>query len=168
MDDVRRAEPDLCVELPVFPPRGRVRGVSFVEFASRGTERAQLEALLATLGFTHTGRHVTKDIALWQQGEIRIVLNAETEGHAATAWTARGTCICDLGLTVDDARATVDRATALGSTPFRQPLGPGQRTFLPSAGFAGLCCIFSTTNPGWILCGTWSSRRWSLRRRAQA
>ena len=31
-----------------------------------------------------------------------------------------------MGLLVDDAKATVERATALGSTPFQQPVGPGE------------------------------------------
>jgi 4-hydroxyphenylpyruvate dioxygenase len=148
MDDVRRTEPEMRVDLPAFPPRGRARGVSFVEFATRGAERAQLEALLGTLGFTPVGTHIAKDIALWQQGDIRIVLNAETDGHAGAAFNARGTSICDLGLAVDDAQAAVARATALGAAPFKQTLGPGELDIPAIRGLRGSVLHFLDDRSG--------------------
>jgi 4-hydroxyphenylpyruvate dioxygenase len=126
MDDVRRAEPELRVDLPAFPARTRVEGTAFIEFATQGEEKAALERLLATLGFRPAGRHVSKSLTLWQQGEIRVVLNSETSGHAHSAWVARGTSVCDLGLGVSSAAETMARAQALGAEPFRQPPGPGQ------------------------------------------
>ena len=110
MDDVRRAEPDLGVDLPAMPPRATAHGVSFVEFATRGDEARTLEALLGTLGFSRAGSHRNKAVTLWQQGEIRIVLNEETHGHASHAWNARGTTVCDIGLHVDNAADLIDRA----------------------------------------------------------
>ena len=126
MDDVRRAEPGLRLNAPEIPPRVRVDGVSFVEFATRAGEAEALAALLAAMGFTHVGDHVSKDVALWQQGDIRIVLNRETKGFASTAYAMHGTTICDVGLSVSDAHATTERALALAAKPFEQPVGPGE------------------------------------------
>ena len=43
-DRVRRLEPEVAVDLPPMPPRITARGVSFVEFASRGRDAEALEA----------------------------------------------------------------------------------------------------------------------------
>lgn len=126
MDDVRRQEPSLAVDLPDLPARVTVEGVSFVEFATRGAEAEALRGLLGAMGFTMRGQHISKAVTLWQQGEIRIVLNEETTGFADHAWTARGTGICDVGLQVSSAADTVERAQALGADLFKQPVGPGE------------------------------------------
>lgn len=135
MDEVRRREPDLRGDLPVLPAPVRVADTAFVEFAARGDDLAALEGLLTRLGFRCDGRHVSKAVEVWRQGDIRIVLNAETEGHAAAAWRVRGTTVCDIGLTVASAAETVERATALGAATFEQPLGPGE---LPIPAIRGL------------------------------
>ncbi len=126
MDDVRRAEPALRINAPDIPPRVPVDGVEFIEFATRGTEAEALSGLLAAMGFTHVGDHIAKDVALWQQGDIRIILNRETEGFASTAFNMHGTSICDIGLRVADAHTTTERAVALAAAPFEQPVGPGE------------------------------------------
>ena len=135
MDEVRRSDPDLPAGVPAMPAPIPVRDTAFVEFAARGDDLAALETLLGTLGFRRTGRHISKAVTLWKQGDARIVLNAETEGHAATAWTARGTTVCAIGLTVGSSADVVARATRLGATPFSQPLGPGE---LPIPAIRGL------------------------------
>ncbi|KAA2316038.1 sugar phosphate isomerase/epimerase and 4-hydroxyphenylpyruvate domain-containing protein [Pseudooceanicola sediminis] len=126
MDQVKRQEPGIAMSAPDMPPRVRADGVSFVEFAADEAEAASLGRLLRTMGFRCVGRHISKQVELWQQGEIRIVLNTEREGFAHSAHTVHGMNICDVGLRVDSAEATVQRAQALGASPFRQPVGPGE------------------------------------------
>ena len=135
MDEVRRAEPDTTPDIPVLPAPIQVHDTAFVEFAAQGPDLAALEALLESLGFRRAGRHVSKQVTLWQQGDIRIVLNAETTSHAGSAWNVRGTTVCDIGLLVESAPGTVIRAAALGADPFSQPLGPGE---LPIPAIRGL------------------------------
>lgn len=126
MDDVRRLEPDVSVDLPVIPARVKVQGVEFIEFATRGTEAEALRKLLASMGFAAIGQHISKQVTLWQQGEIRIVLNEETTGFADHAYSVHGTGICDVGLKVASAADTTARARELGATLFNQPVGPGE------------------------------------------
>ncbi|EBA16107.1 putative 4-hydroxyphenylpyruvate dioxygenase protein [Roseobacter sp. SK209-2-6] len=137
MDDVRRAEPGLEHALPDIPPRQQARGVAFVEFATRGEEAVSLQADLSALGFEQVGQHRSKSAALWQQGDIRIVVNEETSGHAASSWNARGTCVCDLGLEVANARSAAARATALGAEVFSQPIGAGELAIPAVRGLSG-------------------------------
>lgn len=126
MDDVRRTEPDISMDLPEMPPRVRVDGIAFVEFTTRGDDAEALAALLASMGFARAGEHISKKVALWQQGNIRIIVNQETTGFASSAYVTHGTSICDIGLMVEDAVATTDRAVALGAAPFDQAVGPGE------------------------------------------
>lgn len=126
MDDVRRAEPGLSVNTPAMPPRTQVSAFEFVEFATRGEEAAQLAALLRSMGFSHVGDHVSKAVSLWQQGEVRVILNQQEVGFAGAAHNQHGTTICDVGLRVDDAAAATRRARALGATPFEQAVGTGE------------------------------------------
>ncbi|MDE4176287.1 TIM barrel protein [Phaeobacter sp. PT47_59] len=126
MDDVNRAEPGIVADPLDIPARVSVDGVAFVEFAARGEDHEAISALLRSLGFARVGQHRNKQIDLWQQGEVRFVVNADTEGHAAHAWNTRGLCVCDIGLKVPSARDTVARASALGVRTFEQPLGPGE------------------------------------------
>ncbi len=137
MDDVKRAEPTLGFNLPSIPPRIETKGFAFVEFATRGDEADALRNDLTTLGFEKVGQHRSKAAGLWQQGDIRIVLNEETTRHAASSWNARGTCVCDLGLKVTNAKSAATRASALGADVFTQPIGAGELAIPAVRGLSG-------------------------------
>jgi len=148
MDEVRRREPDIAVDLQPLPSRVRVAGPEFIEFAARGGELRGLEDLLRSLGFHRVGRHIHKDLSVWQQGAIRIVLNAEPTGHAAKAYRTHGMTVCDIGLRVESAADTVARATGLGAEPFSQPLGPGQLDIPAIRGLSGSVLHFIDQDSG--------------------
>jgi 4-hydroxyphenylpyruvate dioxygenase len=126
MDQVRREEPGLALEMPAMPDRVGVAGVAFIEFAADAAGATALAALLHALGFKLAGRHVSKDVSLYRQGEINIVVNTEREGLAHSSFLVHGTSVYAIGLKVEDARATVKRAQALGAEPFAQAVGPGE------------------------------------------
>ncbi|MGB3503351.1 MAG: TIM barrel protein [Mesorhizobium sp.] len=130
MDQVRRAEPALRIYVPDMPDRIDVEGVEFVEFAANEDEAKTLGAMLATMGFSASARHRTKDVTLWRQGPdcggINIVVNTEHEGFAHSSYLVHGTNAYAVGLRVADAAATVLRARALGAETFEQRRGPGE------------------------------------------
>ncbi|MGW4486623.1 bifunctional sugar phosphate isomerase/epimerase/4-hydroxyphenylpyruvate dioxygenase family protein [Amycolatopsis sp. NPDC004368] len=64
--------------LPVAPV---LSGHAFTEIATAGPEVSQA---LAGLGFTHSGQHRTKPVALWQQGDARILVNSGVSGDSAS------------------------------------------------------------------------------------
>ena len=126
MDDVTRDEPAPQLAVPVMPERPRVLGVEFIEFAADEAEADRLGAILGTLGFAETGAHINKDVTRWQQDGINIVINTEREGFAHATYLAQGTSVCDIGLRVNDANATVRRAEALKVKLFHQPKLQGE------------------------------------------
>ena len=148
MDDVQRAEPAAAAMLAPMPARSTVDGVSFVEFASRGEEADALETILRTLGFQHSGTHIAKKLALWTQGDIRIVVNREKSGYASSAYMAHGTTVCDIGIAVDAADGTVERAQRLGAAPFNQPVGPGELNIPAIRGLSGSVMHFIDQTSG--------------------
>ncbi len=126
MDRVRRVEPDIRIATPELPDRVAAHGVEFIEFATSDADVGPLSALLEAMGFVHVGDHVAKKVALWRQGDVRVVLNRETEGFAASAYAMHGTSVCDVGLRVSSVADVAARAVALGAAPFEQPVGPGE------------------------------------------
>ena len=142
MDDVRRSEPDTKVDMPVCPARSRLEGVAFIEFASRGGDAVALARLLQTLGLARVGQHKTKQLTLWQQGEIRILINAEPGDLAARIYNAHGTSIYVVGLSVASASDTTTRAALLDAEPFAQNLSPAQADIPAIRGLGAACCIF--------------------------
>lgn len=126
MDQVRRLEPDIRIEVTEMPDRIEVEGIEFVEFAADEAEAEVLSGMFEALGFSRIGRHVSKDVTLWRQGGINLVINTEREGFSHSSYLVHGTSVCDIGLKVADAAATVARARALGADTFEQPAGPGE------------------------------------------
>jgi len=126
MDQVRRTEPGIRIPVPDMPDRVPVGGIEFVEFAADRKEARDLTAMLATLGFKRAAKHVSKEVELWRQGGINIVINTDPRGFAHASYISHGTNVCDIGLKVADAAATVARAESLGAKTFEQPVGPGE------------------------------------------
>ena len=85
---------------PVVPT-----GVAFAELVTPDAE--PLAALLGALGFARTARHRGKPVALWEQGEARILVNT------GTAVRRDGTRLAAIGLESPDPAGAARRAEAL-------------------------------------------------------
>ena len=120
-----------------LPARTEVEGVEFVEFAANETEAMELGGILKTLGFREIGKHRSKDVTLFRQGDINLVINTEREGLAHSSYLTHGTSAYAIGLKVNDALATVHRARLLGAQPFEQPPGPGEIAIPAIRGIGG-------------------------------
>jgi 4-hydroxyphenylpyruvate dioxygenase len=125
-DRVRRLGGSHSLQLEAIPDRIPVEGVAFVEFSADDADAAALGALLTTLGFTRIAEHRSKRVTLYQQGDIRIIINTEISGYAHTAFEAQGTSAYAVALIVDDARAALARALALGAEQFEQAVAPDE------------------------------------------
>lgn len=134
MDQLRQTDPALG---PALPPRSRVDGVEFIEFASSPEEVAALAAVLRRLGFAITGQHVSKQVTRWQQGGVNILVNTEPRGYAHAAFAAHGTTVSDVALKVADAAAAQTRALALGADGFAQPSPAGEAEIPAIRGVGG-------------------------------
>ena len=137
MDEIGRGDPSLPGAPLAMPPPVAVEGIAFVEFAADEAERTELEQMFGALGFAPVGRHIHKDVGLWRQGDINLLINTDRDGFAHAAYAMHGTSVCDIGLKVADAAATISRARALLAEPFEQPNGPGELTIPAVRGVGG-------------------------------
>ena len=125
-DQVCRKPNASALSVPAMPNRAVVRGVAFVEFSVGEADAQELVAILHSLGFRRTAVHRTKKVSVYRQGEIRILVNLETVGFASAAYAVHGTSAYAMALHVEDAAATLARASALGAEHFTQPVLPGE------------------------------------------
>src|SRR5262245_5408599 len=126
LDQVRGRAASAARLPPPLPPRSRCLGTEFIEFTVDEAGASALEGLLSGLGFAKSGQHIHKSVTRFSQGTINIVLNSEKEGFAHSYNLTHGSSVCAIGLKVDDAAATLDRAQRLLDTPFRQAVGTGE------------------------------------------
>lgn len=125
-DQVRRLANTQTLTVPPMPERAEVEGVAFVEFSADGKDADNLIAILRTLGFRKSRVHRTKKVALFEQGNIRLLVNTDEEGFASTSFAVHGTLAYAIALTVKDAQQALERALALGAEQFVQPVSEGQ------------------------------------------
>ncbi len=142
LDDLRQRTETALPDHPVLPPKASCSGVEFVEFAVDEHNAAGFEQTLAGLGFRKAGRHRSKAVTRWRQGDINIVVNADKEGFAHSFNIMHGTSVCALALRVEDAPGTLDRAVVLLDQPFQQPVGPGEMNIPAVRGLGGSLLYF--------------------------
>ena len=97
-------------------------GFEFVEFTS--PEPRALSRLFEQLGFRLAGRHRSKDVLHYRQGEINLILNGESAGQPAAFQRRYGPSANAMGLRVKDAAAAFAAAIGQGAEPVEQPVGP--------------------------------------------
>jgi 4-hydroxyphenylpyruvate dioxygenase len=148
LDELRRRTGAALPDHPVLPPKAVSSGVEFVEFALDERNAAGFELTLSGLGFQKAGRHRSKAVTRWRQGNINIVVNADKEGFAHSFNITHGTSVCALALQVDDARAAVNRAVTLLDQPFQQPVGPAEMKIPAVRGLGGSILYFVDRKSG--------------------
>jgi 4-hydroxyphenylpyruvate dioxygenase len=136
-----RGDPPLA-DLAPLPPPPIVEGVEFVEFAASDAEASELVALIEGLGFRHAGRHRSKDVDLYAEGEIKFVVNREREGFAHSFALLHGPSVCALALRVDSLEKAVERASALECQSYLGKIGAGEAAVPAVAGVEGSLIYF--------------------------
>ncbi len=117
---------------PVEPQR-----TEFIEFAASHAEAAEFGQFFTALGFVPTGRHRSKDVVRWQQGQINLVVNSEPEGLAHSFDIVHGGSVCAIGLAVADQQAVLERARALDIQQFSQAVAPDEWAIPAVRGIGG-------------------------------
>lgn len=133
--DAQRAERGerlLSIGQPL-PAPPVIDGIEFIEFVTGNAEAARLTALLEALGFARVGHHRSKDVDLWRQNYLNIVVNREQDGFAHSFYLLHGTSVCALALRFDDPKRALDRANALGAPTYYGRVGPGEAS-IPAVG----------------------------------
>ncbi|WP_225781377.1 bifunctional sugar phosphate isomerase/epimerase/4-hydroxyphenylpyruvate dioxygenase family protein [Xenophilus sp. Marseille-Q4582] len=114
--------------VPLFspPPAPALQGIGFLEFAVDAPAAERLDGTLRQLGFARVGRHRSKAVTLYRQGDIHFIVNAQPDSFASERFALHGTSVCALGLQAQDPEAAAARATAMCSQRHDSPRGPGE------------------------------------------
>ena len=110
--------------LPAAPDVG---GIAFLEFAVDDAAREALAGVLAGLGFHLAGRHRSKAVEMYRQGDICFVLNIEQDSAASEHFQHHGPSVCAMALWVDDPARALARTQALLIPQWRERVGAGER-----------------------------------------
>ncbi len=111
-----------------LPKPSKIGGVEFIEFVTGGGDAPRLTQILLGLGFTRVAKHKSKNVELYRQNDLNIVLNLEQDGFAHSFYLVHGTSICAIALAFDDPKRALERANALGETTYFGRMGPGEAT----------------------------------------
>jgi 4-hydroxyphenylpyruvate dioxygenase len=112
------------VELFDPPAVPAIEGYAFIEFAAQAEAETTLAATFAAMGFRRAGRHRSKNVTLFQQGDINLIINAEPYSFAEAQFAIHGPTVCALGLVAEDAVRALNRATSFDCQRFDSRIGP--------------------------------------------
>ncbi len=110
-------------------------GFEFVEYTAPDTKA--LGALFEQMGFRAVGRHRSKDVTLYRQGDISFIVNAEPGSHGSEFAKAHGPSACAMGFRVRDAAKAFKRALELGAEPHQSAAGPMELNIPAIKGIGG-------------------------------
>jgi 4-hydroxyphenylpyruvate dioxygenase len=133
---------------PALLPRIDILNIDFIEFAVHGDEVQALGTIISALGFVHVGNHRTKQVSLWRQGAVHLVLNCEESGWARDHWKIHGASVCAIALRVANARAALDRAASLNIATFVQSPAEDELTIPWIRGVGGALTYFTEPDLG--------------------
>jgi len=130
-----------------LPPPQEVQGVEFIEFVCSADESAGLTRLLEGLGFRRVARHRSKNVILFRQNGLNIVLNQENDGFAHSFYLVHGPSVCALALRFDNPAQALERANALGAPTYFGRVGPGEALIPAVAGVENSLIYFMDAKP---------------------
>lgn len=97
-------------------------GFEFVEFCA--PEQGVLEPILTMAGFTHVATHRSKDVRLWRQGGINLIINYEPKSAAWYFAREHGPSACGMAFRVKNARKAYEYLLERGAEPVQVETGP--------------------------------------------
>ena len=92
-----------------------LRGFEFVEFTA--PEKGIIEPVFESIGMTRIAEHRSKDVHLWRQGNINMLINYEPNSPAAFYAAEHGPSACAMAFRVKDAQQAYALALKNGAQP---------------------------------------------------
>lgn len=97
-------------------------GFEFVEFCA--PEKGVLEPVFEVMGFARVAQHRSKDVHLWRQGGINLIINYEPKSAAWYFAREHGPSACGMAFRVREARKAWDHLIENGAEPVSVETGP--------------------------------------------
>lgn len=110
-------------------------GFEFVEFTA--PERGILEPVFASMGFVHIANHRSKDVELWRQGGINMIINYERNSPASYYAAEHGPSACGMGFRVRNAAEAYKLAVSKGAEPIDMKTGFSELKLAAIKGIGG-------------------------------
>ena len=110
-------------------------GFEFVEYTA--PDIAALHQLFERMGFRAVGRHRSKAVTLYVQGNVHFIVNAEPDSHGARFAQAHGPSACAMAFRVKDAAQAYRDLLARGAKPFASAVGPMELNIPAIEGIGG-------------------------------
>jgi 4-hydroxyphenylpyruvate dioxygenase len=110
-------------------------GFEFVEFT--GPDPQAIARQFQAMGFTLVGRHRSKNVAHYRQGDINFILNMEPRGPAAEFRSAHGPSANAMAFRVKDAGKALRLALERGAKEVKGPVGPMELNIPAIEGIGG-------------------------------
>ncbi|MEM9495481.1 MAG: 4-hydroxyphenylpyruvate dioxygenase [Pseudomonadota bacterium] len=111
-------------------------GFEFVEYTSKDPDK--LAALFEQFGFTAVGKHRSKDVVHYKQGDINFLLNRETSGQPIQFIGQHGAGANAMAFRVKDAAYAFEEAVKRGAKPIDARNGPMELNIPAIEGIGGL------------------------------
>ena len=102
------------------------QGIEFVEFSIGEEHFDAMHHSLVALGFTRSAKHQSKDVFLYKQGDIKIIINQDPESFASHYYLMHGPALCALAYKVKDADRALQRALSYNVESFSAKNGPNE------------------------------------------
>ena len=97
-------------------------GFEFVEFCA--PDKGVLEPVFEVMGFSRIAQHRSKDVHLWRQGGINLIINYEPKSPAWYFAREHGPSACGMAFRVKDARQAYKYLLEKGAEPVQVETGP--------------------------------------------
>ena len=97
-------------------------GFEFIEFSA--PEKGVIEPVFAAMGFHRIAHHRSKDVDLWRQGEINLVVNYEPQSPAWYFAREHGPSACGMAFRVKDAHHAYAELLRRSAEPVPVETGP--------------------------------------------
>ena len=120
-----------------------IEGIEFIEFATFDDD--EFDTLVTTfesLGFVISARHRSKDVFLFRQGDINLILNRELDSYARSYAISHGMSVCAMAFRVPDARTARTLALQRGASEYTEKIGPGELRIPAVRGILGILFFF--------------------------
>lgn len=98
-----------------YNPAG-LDGFDFLEFTSKNPEL--LVQQFRSMGFVPVAKHRDQDVTMYQQNDIRFIINNTADSQASRFAENHGASACAMGFRVKNAKAAYEHAVANGATPY--------------------------------------------------
>jgi 4-hydroxyphenylpyruvate dioxygenase len=98
-----------------------IDGIEFIEYAT--TQPQALGGLLEQMGFVAIARHRSREVTLYRQGSMNLIVNADPRSVPQSEGDPQSTVIGAIALRVRDADAAYRRAVGMGAWPIQTRAG---------------------------------------------